>query len=580
MPSIISTDTFAYNPPAPSINSLSSLTGSIGDTITIYGNNLDYIDNLIIDNENIPFQVNTIDQISFQIPNNLSSGIISIKSGGIIIPQNQLQFTPIFEIDSFSPIKSELSGLITVKGKVLNSITTGYLLANPITEDIEYDFLRSQQEINLTTSQNTGKSELIFVQNFNLQAENSKHSIIKYADPDIISGRVLGLKFKKEPLQQKYYEQHIFNFPIIDSPNIKSSTGIIYSGNLDKEINFSSNFSNSGYGIFYSFNYTGTGLSVDSGYNTVFGYSELKSISGFTLSICDRFYEDIPFYYMAVKYGTGIYDSGNYYCSGVNISSGIVNQQINYPNTNLYAPFILTSLEAPTNKSQSFEQRRTTIGSTYIDANIFNLQKNNFSVNLPSGLSLPNGTGLVNLNYITFDNPNANLNTFILNGNESYYKKIFLFTGDENSFQERVKVEDLQIIDKNTLTFRVPNTSYHINGSLILNNYIGVEKYTQQIFIETPLATGINSGNLEEGDDIILYGLSFKKPILIDGTGYNGVTVRFKYLENLYKQKDNNFSINCLLLDVNTLSGILPNSNLSTGRYMVQILDEEGNIYE
>jgi hypothetical protein len=38
--------------------------------------------------------------------------------------------------------------------------------------------------------------------------------------------------------------------------------------------------------------------------------------------------------------------------------------------------------------------------------------------------------------------------------------------------------------------------------------------------------------------------------------------------------------MNCTLLDVNTLTGILPLDNLSSGRYMVQILDEKGNIYE
>lgn len=580
MPFSTSTGFFIYSPPTPSITSLSSLTGAIGEVIIIYGNNLDYIENIIIDNENVPFALNALDQISFAVPNNLSSGNIIVSGEGINIPQNTLGFVPVFEIDSFSPIKSQPTGLITVKGKVLNSITTGYLVAEPITEDVEFRFLGNQQNIDLRTSENTGYSQLVFTQNFNLQAENIRNNIIQYSNPDIVSGRVLSLKFKDNLLEQKYYQQHIFNFPIINQANIKSNTGIIGSGNLDATVSFNSNFTDSGYGVFCSFIYTGTGLSINSGYNTVFGYSELKTISGFTLSICDSFNEAIPFHYMAVKYGTGIYDSGSYYCSGVNISTGIVNQQINYPNLNLYEPFILTSLEAPTNSTQSFEQRRSTIGSTYIDANIFNLQKNSFSLNVPSGLNLPNGTGLINLNYITFNNPNADLNTFVLNGNESFYKKILLFTGDENSFKEKIQIENLQIIDKNTLTFNIPNTSYYLNGPIILNNYIGIEKYSTQTFKEVPLATSINSGSFEEGDSIIISGLSFKKPILIDGTGYNGVTVRFKYLQNENLQKINDFSVNCLLLDVNTLSGILPISNLSTGAYMIQLLDEEGNIYE
>lgn len=579
MPLVSSSQFFQYIPAAPKITSLSLTTGDIGDTVTLYGTDLDYIEDLILCGEKVNLNLISESEGNFIVPNNLTTGKLVASSTDIAMSENELNFLPIFKIDNFDPKQGPLGTLVTVSGKVLTSITTGYLLAEPITNDINYYFLSSNQTISLPTYSDTGNSDIVLIQNFNLNKEKNKFNIINYSQPTIASGRVLDLKFK-EDLSQKYYEQHIFNFPLINSNNIKSHTGVISTGNLYVDVNLQSNFSDTGYAVFYSMNYTGTGNSNNLNYNTPFSYIDMKTISGFAINLCDTFNNDIKYYYLAVKYGTGVYDSGNYVCSGINLATGITDHNITFDNDKLYPPFILTSLEGLTNSGSALSQRRASIGLTYIDSNLYELNNNNFYLNLPSGSLNLSGTGMMKINYLNFDNINTNLNTFVLEGSGSYYEKIYLFTGDENSFKERVQVNNLQIINKNTLQFNIPDTDYYINGELILVNSIGLEKISLDSFREAPLATGLKYSNRYKGDYIIISGLSFKKPILIDGTGYNGVTVRFRYLEDLYKQKNNDFSMNCTLLDVNTLTGILPLDNLSSGRYMVQILDEKGNIYE
>lgn len=580
---ILSSGFFKFIPPTPGITSLSSISGEINQNISIYGNDLDYVDNLYVSNQNASFNLINPTQINFVVPDNPGTGYVSIYSEGIDIQQNNLNFTPIFSITNFEPKNGSAGSEIFIEGKVLDSIITGYVYANPLFDDIEYNFLKTEKSIIIPTTQNTGQSEIILLQNFNLFPEENGFSVTNIFHPDIISGRAIEITYKsKTGIGQQYYQVHLFTFPIIDTDNIKSnkirldtSTGITF------PILFNSNFEDTGYAVFFQINFTGTGIGKEWGYNVPNAYTELKTSSGFHLSFCDNFTFDIDVNYIAFKYGTGVYDSGIYYCSRKDIPSGFLTYPVEFPNNNLYEPFILTAFTCPTTGDITPEAEETLAGKTFLNANIYNLTNNQFFVNYPSGLSEFSGTGVMNVDYILFNNPNANLNTFVYEGTGSSYKKLFLFSGDESSFQKAIPLDDIQIIDKNNLSFIMPFTDFHINGQILLKNNLNIEKKSQLKILETPIINFINPGIGYQGDTVLISGDSFKKIILNDGpSGYNSVLVKFIYSGTRLSQKNYNFDVNCTLLNVNTLSGRLPAGNKPSGIYILQISDEQGNIYE
>jgi hypothetical protein len=209
--------------------------------------------------------------------------------------------------------------------------------------------------------------------------------------------------------------------------------------------------------------------------------------------------------------------------------------------------------------------------------NIFGLNKDYFSVAIPN--AAPSTT--FRLNYLTIFNSGTNLSTFVYNGDRSYYKKIYLLTGAEANLQEEIPLQNLTINNKNSISFEIPSTDYYINGKIKLTNSTGISKDSVITFKEvpTPLVVLPNSGN--RGSNIAIEGKSFKKPILIDSPyQYDSCFVRFRYADSIYPVNQSTFESSFRIINKNLLSGSIPLSNIPTGRYAIQMMSEEGGLYE
>jgi len=771
---IISTGFFKYIPPEPKITALSSPTGNLGDVITVYGQDLDYVDNLYYANENLNFAlIGDTQALQFVVPADPTTGQIEILTNSFpLTGNNKLNFLPIFKFDNFNPRSASEKDLISITGKVLTSIVSGFIYADPLIDDIDFAFTGEKNIFSVSTNPRTFlNNEIILVQNINTSGEILKNNISDILPFNFSSGKAAKIKYNKDILNQKYYENHIFSFPKITGTNIQTfnqdispdyyvkslnivpapnafpdifdpnstfstltSTGIYKRDNINsvftgrfQQVTLSrlSNFNiitpGSGYRINDKFNFyasgtlgtntfgnlsvTQTGINgsltnmqisdvgiftkqssttgieflsitggigkgslfnltyqtyLKTGINTIF-YSgsqniwilvdaifegqhtyqspnlqswqviegglytgtspspigsdleldidnnkktyTIKLISGYTNTgyapfyniISDNAYDsyisdrrtgqfDITLNTalsgeskingIILRTGQFIHDSGLYHVqskevSGLNTISFPINyktESVNLNTNKLYSPYILTSFE---------QILGTNIGTSYVNANIGNLNNQRFDVNIY------NPSNKMKLNYLAIINSGSNLSTFQYYGSGSFYKKIYLFTGDQNSFQERLKLSNLNIINKNNITFEVPETEYHINGKIELVNYVNLPSKSIEKFIETPKPTGVLPNKGIRGSNIIIQGKSFKKPILIDSTGeYNSCIVRFRYADDLYKQNRNVFETDFLIMNKNLLSGFIPIKNFPTGQYAIQMIAEDGSVFE
>ena len=646
---VSSTGFFQYIPPTPALNSLSKTTAEIGEKVTIFGENLDYVDRLKFADELINFNLVSENNIDFVVPPNPSTGLLKIESDGINIIKKELPFLPIFQIEEISPTFGPSGEEITVKGKVLNSIISGDILADPLDSDLDYLFLNEDRSLNsvyyrfqlfeltyllpsnvtgfftgsypftgfknfcfIKNSSNSGLN-IVFNEFICKNSESGGFVLKNVSDFTPNSGYISKIQiesdYEKGNLLQDSYELHTYNFPIIDNDYMKSNQTRISQGDSIL-INFENNFTDTGYGVFFNVVFSGTGVTQDSFQSeAIYGTIYDKTPSGFRIELNSTIPYELNINYLAIKYGTGFYDSGNHRCGTIpfSVETGAqINNIIYFDNDKDYQPFIATCLYKlyptgiayidefggvnptdPNPSSNGFNMfaRYYNLDAPFLNHSVHSFTNNSFKVDTSMIDTLLNNflpTGKIYVDYLIIDNPATNLNNFTYQGTGSFYKKTLLFTGDSSTFQKRIPIRpaNINIQNKNTLKFNLPTTNYHINGKLILRNINNLEKVSDQSFLETPLATKVEPDELYRGTPFLIRGKSFKKPILIDGTGYNEAIVRFDYQEQLFLQKNSDFEMAMKILDVNTLSGNVPVGNLPSGIYKIQMIDENRRIYE
>lgn len=593
----ISSGLFKYIPPMPEINRTSSISGNMGDLINILGRNLDYVDNLYFAEENINFNLDRRNRISFLVPENPDTGFLRISSNLFTIePKNTLNFYPIFTIENFTPKNGPDSSIISISGKVLTSIQTGYIYVNPFLDDKDY-ILAENDPYALASQRNISQNNIGFITNINKDKGYNGFTLIDIGIQNEISGRPFLAQYQ-DGIQNKATDNHIFLYSKISNNYIKTDsvakTFTNVSGYDEVTINFQTPFQDTGYAVFSTLIFQPTGNENVTPKNI---YIESKTTGNFSINVWEEIYNSGYINYLAIKYGTGYYDSGYYECGKKIIFSETLDWSIPFQKIYEYPPFLLVGIESlytgvPVTEEEINEAYSGMLWYSY-RSNIYNLTETGFNINFPSGaitgelydiennfLGTKIFTGSFIVNYLAIENPSANLSTFEYNGNNSYYKQYEIVSGNEESINTKFPIENIQKINKNQINFTLPKTQFHIDGKIELSNNINISKLSNDSFIETPLATGVFPNSAYKGDTILISGLSFKKPILNDGQGFNSVNVKFRYLENLYPSKTNGFDVNCRLLDVNTLSGKLPIGSLSSGRYAIQMITERGDIIE
>lgn len=593
----VSSGLFKYIPPMPEINRTSSITGNMGDLINIFGRNLDYVDNLLFAEQDINFNLDRRNRISFLVPENPDTGLLRISSNLFNIqPNNTLNFYPIFTIENFTPKNGPDNSVISISGKVLTSIKTGYIYINPFLDDKDYILTEGTGIYSLGSQRAISANDIAFITNINKDRGYNAFTLVDVGIQNEISGRPFLVQYKNSILN-KTADNHIFLFPKISNNYMKVDrfTKSFESSGYDiATISLPTSFSDTGYAVFTTlvFNHTGDGT-----YSPRNTYIETKTTGNFTINVWEEIYSSGYIDYLAIKYGTGYYDSGYYECGKKRIFSKQLDWEIPFQKRYEYPPFLMVGIESlytgmPITE-QEIDEAYSGMLWYFYQSNIYNLTETGFNINFPSGAitgelyDIENNflgtrifTGSFIVNYLAIENPSANLSTFEYDGRNSYYKQYEIVSGNEDSINTKIALENIQKINKNQINFSLPKTPYHIDGKIQLLNNLNISKTSNDSFIETPLATGVFPNSAYKGDTILISGLSFKKPILNDGQGFNAVNVKFRYLENLYPGKINGFDINCRLLDVNTLSGKLPIGSLSSGRYAIQMITERGDVIE
>lgn len=551
---VLSTGIFRFIPPNPSIDGISSVTGHINDTIRLFGNDLDYIDSISLAGQNCNFNLIDIGNIDISIPSNSESGYIVASSKEFNVTGNPIVFYPIPLIENFSPSNSASGELVTINGQAINTATGAYLLSEPLIDDIPYTFSGDINSFILATRTPINNSDIILTQNINKDVFTGEYRIKNLSEYTPSSGKRIEIGYNE--VTQRYYENHIFSYLRFSSgDNFQSFKTGLNSGFNQYLITLPSGRQNKNYSIFYSPVFTGDY------YNS---FISGKNENQFYLNFDSTLSEFVDVNVITIKHSPFVFDLGNYDATGIRISSGVYSTGINFQNNKLYAPFLLTSCEYSGD------------GSGYI-YNISNFNKDSFNLNIPN----TGGNYNFTLNYCTIINPQADLNTFSFFGESGAYYKIYLFSGDANSFKEAVYVNNYQNINKNQATFQVPYSDGYINGPINLIGPESINSISNNTFYETPLVTGVFPPLGIRGTNLILSGKSFKKPILNDGTGdYNYITVNFRYADNIFKQNINSFSTDFIWLDFNTLSGAIPLKNFNSGRYAIQMIAENGSLYE
>ncbi len=119
-----------------SITSISPISGSVGDIISINGSNFKTVDKILIGSKEVMFESISLDKIKVKIPPGSTGGKITIKtidygsatsSESFVIKSINIELdnsTP--SITSFSPTEGKVGDLITIKGKYLTNINSIY----------------------------------------------------------------------------------------------------------------------------------------------------------------------------------------------------------------------------------------------------------------------------------------------------------------------------------------------------------------------------------------------------------------------------------------------------------------------
>lgn len=567
---ITSTGFFKYIPPNPKITSISSPTGNLGDIISIFGTDLDYVDNLYFGEDNLNFAIlDNFQRIEFQVPFDPSTGVLEIKSNSFeLTGDNKIAFLPLFQIEDFNPKSASEGDLITVSGKVLNSIISGNVYANPITDDIPYYFSGNRNIFCIDTSRKGIEGSpfnanfVLFLDEFNTIPEINSFRARGIEGFTLSSGKQVYAEFDKvSDLSQKYYEINIIGLPYLEQEYFQTNRVSLDTGYNTYTINLASGFSDLNYSIFYTTPFSGA--------THYYSFIKNKTTGSFDIEFSNTLTNNtVDFQYVAVKNTGFIYDSGEYKVYSSVVPAGYTSHVLPFDNDKLYKPFLISNVEKINGQD---------IGNAYIGLNNHNFINDEFTLNVPNA----NPSHSFKINYLTVFNSGTNLSTFLYDSTGSYFKKAYLAIGNQDSFQERIPLENLTGINKNILTFNMPDTDLHVNGLIELINSTGIVKLSNINILETPLATGVLPIEGRRGTNIMIVGKSFKKPILIDGTGdYNGVIVRFRYADNIYLEKKNTFEADFILIDKGLLSGKIPIKNIPTGRYALQMISENGSLFE
>lgn len=573
---IFSTGFFRYIPPNPKITSTSSPTGVLGQIISINGEDLDYVDTLSFAGENLNFSLNNGNQkIDFLVPSNPDTGKLLIASNTFeITGQNNLPFLPIFELENFNPGNGSEGAVINITGKVLTSIQTGYIYASPILNDISYYFSGAKNYFDVPMSTKSGVYSVNLAQNINPTGEINNFQISAVNTFNFASGSSLNLGYNfLENLNKKYYENHLLSLSGMFTTGFQSYTARLPTGLSGIVIPIASGLNNTNYAVFYNMH---KHYSEDpSSYIFNHSYISNKNTGSFKLNLSTALDTEMDLNIFLLSSSGFILDSGTFERKFIDVPANSSSQIVYFDRLSgvdrgneLYPPFLFTSLEKIDN---------ILVGNSYISVNISNLEKNNFLINIPN----KEISKTFRLNYFTIKNDYTNLATFLYEGDQSYYKKIYFFTGSQESFQERLPMKNIAINNKNNLSFEVPSTDYYIDGKIELVNTANISKKFTTNFIETPTPTSVNPSGGYNGTNISIQGKSFKKPILIDNTTqYDSCFVRFRYADNIYPENKSTFQTSFRIINKELLSGSIPLNSIPTGRYAIQMMSENGGLFE
>ena len=573
---IISTGFFKYIPPNPKITSTSSPTGALGQVISINGEDLDYVDTLSFAGENLNFTLTNGNQkMDFLVPSNPDTGKLLIASDTFTITgQNNLPFLPIFELENFDPVNGSEGDIINISGKVLTSIQTGYIYASPILNDINYYFSGRKNYFDIPMSTKSGVYSLNFAENISPTGEINNFEISAINPFNFSSGASLNVGYNiPGNLSKKYYENHLLSLSEMITTGFQSYQIRLPTGFSGIEVPIASGLNHTNYAVFLNMHkHYPEDLST---YNFNHIYISEKTTGSFQLNISTVLDNEMDVDILLFTSSGFMLDSGVFERNFVNIPANLSSEIIYFDRlsgvdrqNNLYPPFLFTSIE----KIDGIN-----IGNSYISANVSNLEKNNFTINVPN--KAINNT--FRLNYFTIKNDYTNLATFVYEGDKSYYKKVYLFTGSQETFQERLPMKNIAINNKNNLSFEVPSTDYYINCEIELINNANILKKFITNFIETPTPTSVNPSGGFNGTNISIQGKSFKKPILIDNAAaYDSCFVRFRYADNIYPENKSTFQTSFRIINKELLSGSIPLSSIPTGRYAIQMMSENGGLFE
>lgn len=567
---ISSTGIFKYIPPNPIITSISSPTGYFGDIISIFGEDLDYVDRLLLGDQNLNFSlINSSQKINFVVPSDPNTGNLIIESNTFTITgQKNIPFLSIFQLNDFYPKNGSEGDTIYINGKVLTSVVDAYIYGSPVLDDIDFYLSGDRNVFSIPMSKKSGVSEINLVENFNKNSEINNFKLFNVDNFNYSSGRSLNLKYEKtSDLNQKYYENHLLSISGFTCPDFQSFKTGLGSGSSIYAINIPSGLNNSDYAVFYNL--------IQTGNNYIDSYISGKTSSSFNLITSQTLSYPTILNVLLMKTSGFIFDSGVFERGSINITQNTTGQTIYFDrlsgvdrDSNLYSPFVFTSKERISGAN---------IGNSFFQTNLYNLQKDYFSIHIPNATA----GQIFCLNYLTIFNSGMNLAKFVSDNEYSYYKKIYLLSGNVDTFQEKIKVKNLNIGNKNSGNFEVPSTDYHLNGRIELINQSGMPRSYGYNFIETPTPLGVFPVNGVRGSNIVISGKSFKTPILIDSPyEYNGCLVRFKYIDDLYAENKSTFETSFRVISKDLLSGYIPLSNIPTGRYIIQMISENGGLFE
>jgi len=552
---VISSGIFRFIPPNPFIGGISSATGHINESIQLFGSDLDYIDQVSLADTLCEFNLIDLNTLNVIIPANAESGLMIATSEEFTVSGQPIEFYPIPNIEFFDPKNSASGEWIYFNGKAMSSATGCYFYAQPLLDDIEYIFTGDNRLFNINNSETNRKnSVLVYLQNININNSTGNYKIKNISDYTNTSGR--GLEIQIDPMQNRYYEEHIFSFPIITNDNFQTFFKQISTGYNSYQIDLPLPFTNTDYSVFYTYPITGSDM--------YYPYISGKTINNFYINFDKILNETGNINFWAISNSGVNFDNGSYQSTGISIPTGISSTGIRLITNKNYPPFLIGGVEY------------SGAGTAY-KVNISNLNKDNFKINIPEN------TGNYNLkfNYCTVLNNQIDYDLFRYIGQSGSYKKIYLYSGDANTFLEKIPGLDYQILNKNLSKVRVPYTEFYINGQIGLIGPKDINVETDNTFFESPLPTSVSPPFGTRGTKLIISGKSFKKVILNDGTGdYNYISVKFRYADDIYMQNNNNFSTDFLLIDTNTLSGLVPLQNFPSGKYAIQMMAEDGSLFE